>query len=86
MLIIVEIDGGDALSNLTLFTNSFDPRGCSNEEYSIIDSRKVLLTHLLAECTAQVSFTAEVAINCLIINTCAWLSSSDIICSSQTQA
>ena len=63
MLIIVEIDGGDALSNLTLFTNSFDPRGCSNEEYSIIDSRRVLLTYLLADCTAEISLTAEVVIN-----------------------
>jgi hypothetical protein len=65
VLIIVEFEGGDALANLTLFTNSFEPRGCSNEEYSIIDSRKVLLTHLLAECTADniISFTAQVVIN-----------------------
>ena len=62
MLIVVEFEGGDALSNLTLLTSSFEPRGCSsgNEEYSIINSHKVMLTHLLAGCTAEISLTAEV--------------------------
>ena len=64
MLIIVDFEGGDALSNLTLLTYSFEPRGCSSgsEVYSIIDRRKVMLSHLLAGCTAEISLSAQVFI------------------------
>ena len=64
MLIIVEFEGGDALSNLTLLTNSFEPRGCptGSEVYFATDGHKMMLTHLLAGCTAEISLTAEVVI------------------------
>ena len=62
MLIVVEFEGGDALSNLTLFNNSFEPRGCSvgDEQYTIIDSRTVKLSHLLVACFADISLAAQV--------------------------
>ena len=62
MLIVVEFEGGDALSNLTLLNSFFEPRGCSsgNEQYSIINSREMMLTHLLAGCSAEITLTAKV--------------------------
>ena len=58
----MEFEGGDPLSNLTLFDNSFEPSGCSvgNEVYTTIDSRTVRLSHLLIACTAEISLAAQV--------------------------
>ena len=62
MLIVVEFEGGDPLSNLTLLDNSFEPRGCSigDKVYSIINSHEVRLSHLLAGCIAEISLAAQV--------------------------
>ena len=62
MLIAVEMEGGDALFNLTLLTSSFEPSGCStsDEQYTIVDNRTVMLSHLFVACTAEISLTAQV--------------------------
>ena len=63
MPIVVQMEEGDTLSNLTLLTSSFEPSGCSigDEQYTIVNSRRVILTHLLVGCTAKISLAAEVA-------------------------
>ena len=60
--ILVETDGGQALLNLARLSNSFEPGGCSlgDEQYTITASRIVTLSHLLAECDAEISLTARV--------------------------
>ncbi len=65
VLIAVEFEGGDALTNLTLFTNSFEPSGCSagDEQYTMIDNRTVKLSHLLVACTAGISLTTQVRVS-----------------------
>ena len=73
MLISVEFEGGDALSNLSLLHNSFEPSGCSvgDEEYTMVDSHTVKLSHLLVACTAEISLSAQVhtvEVLCLIIS------------------
>ena len=58
----MEFEGGDALSNLTVLNNSFEPRSCStgDEQYTVIDSRTVKLSHFLVTCTAEISLAAQV--------------------------
>ena len=62
MLITVELEGGDALFNLTLLDNSFEPNGCSigDEVYTVVDSRTVRLSYFLVACTAEITLAAQV--------------------------
>ena len=68
-LIVVEFEGGDTLYNLTLLYYSFEPRGCSagDEQYTMVDNRTMMLSHLLVACTAEISLTAQVTHTHIII-------------------
>ena len=61
----MEFEGGDALFNLTLFNYAFEPRDCStgDEQYTMIDSLTVKLSHLLVACTAEISLTTQVHVS-----------------------
>ena len=62
MVIVVELEGGDPLYSLTLLSDSLEPNGCAlgDEKYTLLDSRRIRLSHLLATCTADISLTAQV--------------------------
>ena len=62
MVIVVELEGGDPLYNLTLLSDSLEPNGCSlgDEKFTTLDSRRIRLSHLLAMCTAGISLDAKV--------------------------
>ena len=68
-LIVVEFEGGDTLYNLTLLYYSFEPRGCSagDEQYTMVDNRTMMLSHLLVACTAEISLAAQVTHTHIII-------------------
>ena len=57
----MELEGGDLLSNLTLFNSSLEPSICldGNEEFSV-DINRVEFMQLLVECTVEFFFTAQV--------------------------
>ena len=67
VLIVLELEGGDALSNLTLVSGSLEPGGCSSgDEQFTTGVKSVSLSKLLTNCRAELSFTALVC--CLLLS------------------
>ena len=62
MLILIQLDGGDILSNLTLVSDILEPNGCSSgdEVYAILGGNQVQLSHLLRACDAEITLAAQV--------------------------
>lgn len=62
MLILIQLDGGDILSNLTLISDTLEPNGCSSgdEAYSTLGGNQVQLSHLLLACDAEITLIVEV--------------------------
>lgn len=58
----VELEGGQALSNMVLVSHSFEPTECSigDEEYTVIESQIIRLSYLLSTCDAEILLTAQV--------------------------
>lgn len=62
VLILVQLDGGELFSNLTLVSETLDP-DCSSsgdEVYSIVGGHQVWLSHLLVACEAEITLAAQV--------------------------
>jgi hypothetical protein len=61
VLLLLELDGGETLSNLTLLRGSLEPNGCSSgDEEFTIGINSVTLSKFLVTCRAELSFTAVV--------------------------
>ncbi len=61
VLLLLELDGGETLSNLTLLRGSLEPSGCSSgDEDFTVGISSVTLSKFLVTCRAELSFTAVV--------------------------
>ena len=58
---MLELEGGDPLSNLMLLSGSLEPSGCSSgDEEFTVGVNYVNLSKFLSTCRAELSFTASV--------------------------
>lgn len=62
VLILIQLDEGDLLSNLTLINDTLQPNGCSSgdEVYTVLGGNQVQLSHLLLPCDAEITLAAQV--------------------------
>ena len=66
VLILIQLDRGDLLSNLTLISGTLQPNGCSSgdEVYTALRGNQVQLSHLVLACDAEITLTAQVLTKC----------------------
>lgn len=63
VVVLIELEGGDLLTNLTVSVGSVEPNGCAqgNEEFRVRNGHRVRMSHLLAACSAEITLAAQVS-------------------------